>query len=245
MSRSDLNWKRWVRVEDLGFILVVFVPLVAFCVFVCGQVFRTMLVNAHWIAIPLFLWPLLLPPILYAACFRSSFTAAASVLIPLEVLAAFLAQYTLIGLSSFVALLLLWANLIPVGLQFVSRARAPLASWTLLGLIALGSLLPQMRLGMSLLKLESESQRIIAYSYDYKLRTSAFPADLSGYTWRHAELRDHFAYYGNATDDKFTYPFKDSPEYDRSEKFSLRYYVGNRGTAYWYSSKKGWFIEDD
>lgn len=245
MSRSDLNWKRWLKVEDLGFILVVFVPLVSFCVFVCVQVFRTMLVNAHWIVIPLFLWPLLLPPVLYAARFRSSFTAAVSVLIPLQVLAAFLAQYTLIGLSSFVALLLLWANLIPVGLQFVRRRTVQLGSWILLGLIAACSLLPQIWLGVSLLKMQSESTRIIAYSYDHKLRTSKFPADLSAYTWKHAELRSHFAYYGQSTDDKFTYPFKDDPQYDCSDKFSVRYYVGDRGTAYWYSSKKGWFVEDD
>ena len=245
MSPSNLNWKRWVKVEDLGFILVVFVPLVAFCVFVCAQVFRTMLVNAHWIAILFFLSPLLLPPVLYAARFRSSFTAAASVLIPLEVLAAFLAQYTLIGLTSLIALLLLWANLIPVGLQFVRRGTVHLGSWILLGLIAACSLLPQIWLGVSLLKMQSESKRIIAYSYDHKLRTGAFPADLSAYTWRHAELRGHFTYYGHSTDDKFTYPFKDDPQYDRSDKFSLRYYVGSRATGYWYSSKKGWFIEDD
>jgi len=201
-----------------------------------------MLVNAHWLAIAFFLGPLLLPPILYMAHRRASFTAAVSVLIPLEVLAAFLAQYTLIGVSSLFALFLLWANVIPVGLQFLQHK---FVSWILLCGIALATLVPQMRLGVCLLKLESEAQKIIVYCYDYKFRTGTFPADLGAYSWRHADLSNHFSFHGHGTDDKFTYPFKEDPRYDRDDKFSLRFFVGNGGTAYWYSSKKGWFVEDD
>ena len=204
-----------------------------------------MLTDAHWIAIAFFLGPLMLPPLLYATRSASSFTAAASVLIPLELLAAFLAQYTLIGLSSFFVLLLLWTNLIPVGLLLWRRDTARLASWFLLGLIAGSILIPQVHLGVRLLKLGNESKQIIAYSYDYKLRTGKFPTNLNDYVWSYPALRSHFNYSGHGTDDKFTYPFKDDPRYDRSDKFSLRYYVGDKGTAYWYSSKKGWFVEDD
>jgi hypothetical protein len=245
MSRSRLNWNQLSIVEGLGFILVIYLPLVALCVLAGVQVFRTMLLNAHWVAVTVFFGPLLLPPILYAARLRSSFTAAVSVLIPLELLAAFLAQYTLIGLSSLLVLLLLWANLIPVSLHFSTRGSARMASWVLLGLIAVSSLLPQVRLGATLLKLDSEAKRIVAYSYEDKIRNGTFPADLSDYSWRYPNLSGHFAYYGHGADDKFTYPFKDGPHYDHSEKFSFRYFVGDRGTAYWYSSKKGWYVEDD
>jgi hypothetical protein len=245
MNRSGLNWKQWVKQEDLAFILVVFVPLVALCLLVCAHVFRTTLVHAHWIAIPLFLWPLLLPPVLYAGRVRSSFTAAAAVLIPLQVLAAFLAQYTLIGVSSVFVVLLLWANLIPVGVEFVNRGTVPFLSGILLGLIAACCVLPQMWLGARLLRLQSESHRIIEYSYAHKRRAGTFPANLGSYPWKHSELRRHFAYYGHSTDDKFTFPFKDAPQDNRDDKFSLRYFVWHPGTAYWYSSQKGWFVEDD
>lgn len=239
MSDSDSRWERWVK-EGLGFILLVFVPLAALCGFVCAQVFHPM-----WRAAPFFLGPLLLPPILYLARRRSSFTAAVAVLIPLEVLSAFLASYTLLGVSSALVLLLVWVNVIPVGLHFLRPRSVQLVSWVLLGGLALGILLPQMREGICLLKLKAEAEGIIVYCYDGKLRTGAFPADLSAYAWKHADLRSHFDFYGHAADDKFTYPFKEEPPYDRSDRFSFRLFVGNEATAYWYSSGRGWFVEDD
>jgi len=245
MSHPDPNLKRLSKAEDWGFMLAVFIPLSVLCAFSCAEVLRKDTGGMNWFAVLFFLGPLSLPPVLFVTGSRPFFTAACAVLIPLEVLAAFLADYTLIGVASMFPLLLLWANLIPVGLQLSKRESAQLAPWILMVLIGVSILPRQAWLGVKLLKLEYEAKRIIAYSYEYKLQTGTFPADLSGYSWRYSSLSNHFGYQGHGTDDKFTYPFKDDPQYDASDKFSIRYYVGNKDTAYWYSSKKGWFVEDD
>jgi len=245
MGDLEFNGKRLVRTEDFGFILTVFFPLAALCLVACAQAFRTTLNQAHWIAVAFFLWPLLLPPALYTAKRLTAFTAAAAVLIPLEIVCCFLAQYTLLGLDGFFVIFILWANLIPVALYLSKRTASQVASWYMLVLIALAIIPAQVRWGLRLLSLQSEATRIIAYSYDYKIRNGSFPMDLRDYSFKNPDLHDHFVYHGHNKDDKFTYPFEDSPLYDHDDKFSLRYYVASKNTAYWFSSKKGWFVEDD
>ena len=118
-----------VKAEETGFILAVFIPLVALCLFVCSQVFRTTLAQAHWISVAFFLWPVLLPPVLYVMRRRTLFTVTAAILIPLEILCAFLAEYTLIGINILFILIVLWVNVIPVAL-YLSRHRVlKIGSW--------------------------------------------------------------------------------------------------------------------
>jgi hypothetical protein len=245
MNDRKPNWNWRVRKEDRGFALVVFIPLLALALWAGFEALRAPPMQVTWVFVVLCLWPLLLPPGLYIAKCRTLFTAAVAVLIPLEVVCVFAARYTIIGVDVVFPMLLLWANLLPIGMCLLRRDAVSVAPWVVLVLIALAIGVPQVRWGVTLAKLQSEAAHIIAYSYDYRIRHGTFPADLSNYSWRYPALRDHFGYVGHGTDDKFTYPFKDDPHYDRSDKFSMRYYVGNKGTAYWFSSKKGWFVEDD
>ncbi|HAB19896.1 MAG TPA: hypothetical protein PLX89_10770 [Verrucomicrobiota bacterium] len=245
MSDPKVTSKRRAVPEGLGFGALVFLPLTAACVFAFGWSTGGGAADDRWLAVIVFLGPLLLPPALYWGRSRDSFAAVAGVLIPLEVLAALLAQYTIIGAGALFPLLLVWANLIPVGLRLSKREEGASVSWVLLGLIAMLVLPLQARLGFQLLRLQDEVRRIVAYSYDYKLRSGTFPLNLRDYPWTYPELRSHFSYHGSGTADKFTYPFTDNPSFDRSDKFSVRYYVGDPSTAYWYSSAKGWFVEDD
>lgn len=243
MEKSQRNWRQLFS-EDRAFILVVFVPLAALCIWAFAQGLQLGL-GVYWLTGLLILWPLLLPVVLYLKGQRTLFTVAAAVLIPLEILCCFLSLHTIIGVSVLLVMPLVWANLVAVVLRFAKPYGYQVACWLCLALVAAMVIPYQCWLGVRWLRLQSEANRIITYSYEYKLRFSGFPRDLRGYSFSRPELRHHFAYHGGGADDKFTYPFQDDSNYDRSDKFSLRYFVGDRNTGYWYSSRTGWFVEDD
>src|SRR5687767_12825877 len=99
MDDAVLSWKRRIR-EDAGFIFLLFLPLAVACAFAAVQRYHVF-PNAPWWAPIFHLWPLILPPVLYFAKVRDSFTGVLAVLVPLELLCASVAEFTLIGLSGF------------------------------------------------------------------------------------------------------------------------------------------------
>jgi hypothetical protein len=225
--------------------LLIYISLAALCLFTGVQAMRDELPNANWLARTIYFGPLLFPGVMYATGCRPGFLIFAAVLIPLQVLASFLALYTVLGIASLFVPVLVWANLVPMSLHLWDHDKARIASWVLGTSLACGILLTQAKLGLVLIKLERESKQIVSYAYEQKLRTGKYPENLDLYVWKHDGVKNHFTYYGGSDDDKFTYPFKDSPHYNASDKFSFRYHVGSTSTGYWYSSRHGWWVEDD
>lgn len=243
MENPKGNWRQ-LNSEHMAFVCVVFVPLVALCLWTFVQELRLEF-GVSLLGGLLILCPLPLPVVLYFKGQPTLFTVAAAVLIPLEILCCFLSLHTIIGIPMLLVVLLVWANAGVVVFRLSKPHGYQVASWICLALIAALVIPYQCLLGLRLLHLHSEAKQIIHYAYNYKLQYGGFPRDLREYSFRHSRLRSHFVYFGGGQDDKFTYPFQDDPKYDRGDKFSLRYFVGDRSTGYWYSSRTGWFIEDD
>lgn len=143
-------------------------------------------------------------------------------LIPLELFCGILAYETLGAVTSQVYLAgTLLFNLAFIILAFRYRSVAILA----VIVFALLIIPYQLVLGQRLLRVQAEATRIVAYAYEQKIQTGAFPANLSGYTATDAEMMN---YIQNFQLD------------ETGEQFTVHFRVGTENTSHWYSSEDGW-----
>ncbi len=87
----------------------------------------------------------------------------------------------------------------------------------------------QVQLGLRLSSLEREGRGIVAYLENARLN-SAYPADLSGYTFNRPANRPYFYYYGLDTNEG---------------GFVLCFYVDHPNVSHRYSPKDGWTYYPD
>ena len=143
------------------------------------------------------------------------------VLIPLEVLCAFLAYETLGEISSLVYLLLVGLNLVPIVLAFRNRITAALGAIAL----ALAIIPYQLVLGDRLLRVQAEAARVVTYAYEYKVNTGQFPPDLAQYQFHDPDMKAFIQKY--------------QPD-NSQDGFALYYRVGTESTSHSYSTANGW-----
>lgn len=140
--------------------------------------------------------------------------------IPAEWAASVVAEETLGEIDAGLRLLATFANVVAVVLYAVGLRRSALA---LAAVILIAVVPDQVVLGHRWALLKDEVSRIVTYAYASRLSTGDFPADLSGYRFRHPELARHFAYERDP----------------RTRQFRVTYFVGTEGTSHWYNSADG------
>jgi hypothetical protein len=142
------------------------------------------------------------------------------VLVPLEVLCAYLSYETIGEITSGAYFVAVGVNVLFVVVAFRSRAIAAI------GAIVLGLLIIpyQIVLGHRLLEVEKEAAGIVSWAYEQKVHTNAFPADLSGYTWRNPAMKKYIQSY----------------DIYEAGGFGVTYRVGTEDTSHGYGTKDGW-----
>ena len=160
----------------------------------------------------------------YSALF---FVGVASVAVALEFYAAHLAYYTIGEIASAAYIFLILVLNGPFILLGLFRRTRRLAYAWLLTLAAL--LVPyQLYLEVCWYRLDDEARAIIAYVSAHNSKHGSYPADLSGYTFRHPDLRGEINY--NTTS---------------RPGFYLGYSIGSWMTSHDYSPQGGWFYYPD
>jgi hypothetical protein len=150
------------------------------------------------------------------------FALLLGVLIPLELLCALLAYETLGQVTSsiyFIGIVGLNSLFIILALRY--RAAAALS----VVLLALLIIPYQVVLGQRLLRVQAEATQIVAFVFEQKVQSGAFPSDLSNYTFHDADMKAYIQSY----------------QLDEVRaQFTVFYRVGTESTSHWYSSKTGW-----
>ncbi len=83
----------------------------------------------------------------------------------------------------------------------------------------------QVLLGQRLLRVQAETTQIVAFAFEQKAQSGAFPSDLSNYTFHDADMKAYIQSY----------------QLDEvGEQFTVFYRVGTESTSHWYSSETGW-----
>ena len=143
------------------------------------------------------------------------------VLLPLEIACAFLAYDTIGEVTSTLHFLAVGLNLVFV----VVAARHPRAA--ALGSLALAlAIVPhQLTLGDRLIRVQGEASRIVAYAYEERLATGAFPTDLAAYEYHDPATQEYIQRY--AAD-------------EAAGGFFLAYRVGTENTSHTYTPENGW-----
>jgi hypothetical protein len=155
------------------------------------------------------------------------FVALLVVLIACELVAAWLAYYTLGAIAS--ALLFFAATLNVVPLVLYALGLRTLALVVALGLFV--AIAPnQALLGQRFLTMQAEGARIVAYAYDTRQQTGAFPADLSQYLFQNAQVSEYLHDYRLS---------------DEHGGFYLSFHVGTPNTEHAYTPKTGWVYYPD
>lgn len=112
-----------------------------------------------------------------------------------------------------------------LGVLLLARRKRRAAALAAL-LLALAVVPYQAALAVRLHRVQGEAARIVAYAYEQRLQTGAYPADLTGYPFHDAAMR----------------PFIQG--YQRNEAecggFCLFYRVGAESTSHSYSPRNGW-----
>lgn len=151
-----------------------------------------------------------------------TFILLLSVLLPMEILCAFLAYETLGEIVSHLYLMaiVLWH----VPLLVVALRRPAIAT---IGAIVLALLIIpyQMVLGHRLMQVQAETTQIVTYLYEQKAQTGTYPTDLSDYAFENAATEAYIQQY--------------QPD-ETGETFTVFYWVGTETTSHWYSSETGW-----
>ena len=149
------------------------------------------------------------------------FVLLMGILIPVEVLCAYLAYETIGEVVSVIYFLVAGINLVFILLALRNRAVAAL------GAVALGIVIVpyQLVLGHRLLRVEAEAARIVTYAYECKLDTGQYPPNLSNYEFHDPGMEEYIQSYG--TDEAYG-------------GFVLHYRVGTESTSHSYAPKHGW-----
>ncbi len=150
------------------------------------------------------------------------FALLMGVLIPLELLCALLAYETLGEITSYIYFMgIVGLNSLFIILAFRYRAAAALSAV----LLALLIIPYQVILGQRLLRVQAEATHIVAFVFEQKVQSGAFPSDLSSYAFHDAEMKAYIKSY----------------QLDEvREQFTVFYRVGTESTSHWYSSQNGW-----
>ncbi len=151
-----------------------------------------------------------------------SFAALVAVAVAAELAGAWIAYHTIGAVMSQLLFFVAGLNLVPIVLH---AARKPyLAVLAVLALFVV--IVPyQALLGHRLLVLQDEAGGVVSYLYDARLRTSEYPADLSGYSFRDPSLRPFFQEYRRDAD---------------LGGFGLYWYVGTPNSSHSYTPRQGW-----
>jgi hypothetical protein len=144
-----------------------------------------------------------------------------AVILPLEVMAAFLAYETLGEIWSGLYFLSMILNAAFLIAAFRSRLIATLGVMAL----ALAIVPYQLYLGYRFIRVQQEAARIVAFAYEHKLAHGEFPADLAGYTYHDIETKPFIQEYRLEDD---------------GDEFMLAYRVGTENTSHTYSPSNGW-----
>lgn len=151
-----------------------------------------------------------------------SFIALLAVLVLLEALSARLAYHTVGAVFSGLMYLAIALNLVPLVMYLAHRHLLATALALVLGLALV---VPQVVFGERLYALQAEAARIVAYAYDTRAQTGAFPASLDGYTFADPGLAEHFHEYGTSEEQGGLY---------------VSYWVSTPSTSHYYSVEHGW-----
>ena len=151
------------------------------------------------------------------------FVLLMGILVPLEVLCAYLAYETIGEIVSSLYFIGLAINLVFIVMAIRYRAVAAL------GAVVLGlAIIPyQLVLGHRLLRAQAEAASIVAYVYEYKLDAGEYPSDLSDYVFEDPAIEGYIQQYW----------VDDSPDWGG---FVLSYRVGTESTSHTYSPQHGW-----
>lgn len=151
------------------------------------------------------------------------FVLLMGILVPLEVLCAYLAYETIGEIVSALYFIVLAINLVFIVVAIRYRAAAAL------GAVVLGlAIIPyQLVLGYRLLRVQAEAASIVAYVYEYKLDTGEYPSDLTDYVFEDPATREYVQ----------DYWADDSPDWGG---FRLSYRIGTESTSHTYSPQNGW-----
>jgi hypothetical protein len=149
------------------------------------------------------------------------FALLIAIVIPLELVSAWLAFETLGQIMSTIYYFLITLNLLFILLAFRYRALAALAIVSLALLI-----IPyQLFLGNRLLQIQAEAASIVSYAYEEQIANGKFPADLSEYEFRNDDIEPYIQKY--------------QPD-EGQGGFTLFYRVGTESTSHYYSPAGGW-----
>ena len=149
------------------------------------------------------------------------------VLVPVELICA-AAAYETIGevASAFYWFIIILGNGVVLVVALGSRAIAG----TLALLVGLMIIPYQVVLMDRLSRIQTEAARIVAYAYETRLRTGAYPADLTGYTYADPPMRKFIQHYERSS---------------WNGGFQLTYFVGTETASHWYSPDEGWMYYPD
>jgi hypothetical protein len=149
------------------------------------------------------------------------FVLLMAVIVPLEVVCAFLAYETIGEVISALYFLALGINLLFILLALRSRSLAALG----VVILALVIIPYQVVLGQRLLRVQAEAARIVTFVYEHKVNSGEYPPDLADYTFNDPEMKKYVQ----------TYNLDES-----RGGFVLCYRVGTESTSHWYDPDNGW-----
>lgn len=151
-----------------------------------------------------------------------SFLALLGVLVLLEGVSARVAFHTVGAVFSGLMFLAIALNAVPLVMYLAHRHLLATALALALGLMMV---VPQVVLAERLYALQAEAARMVAYAYDTRAQTGAFPASLDGYTFADPGLAEHFHEYGTSEEQGGLY---------------VSYWVSTPSTSHYYSVEHGW-----
>ena len=148
------------------------------------------------------------------------------ILIPLEIICAYLAYETIGEIVSIVYFLAVGIYLVFIVISVRYRTVAALGAMVL----AFAIIPYQLILGQRLIKVQAEAARIVSYLYEQRLGIGEYPADLSSYEFHDPEMEKYVQNY----------------RVDETRGgFILAYRVGTENTSHTYSPKDGWSYYPD
>ena len=144
-----------------------------------------------------------------------------AVLVPLEVLSAYLAYETLGEIMQGIYFLAIGLNLLLIILAVYSRSLAAI------GVVILALLLVpyQLTLGYRFIEVQTEVAAIVSHAYEQKIDTGEFPEDLTKYRYQNPDMEMYIQNYRLN---------------EERGGFTVIYRVGTESTSHWFSSNDGW-----
>jgi hypothetical protein len=148
---------------------------------------------------------------------------ALAILAPIEFICAAMAYHTIgEGHSILLVFAAIVGNALVVLLLVV---RLPRVALGILILIAVSIIPRQLVLMVRMEMLRHEARQLVRYLEDTKAATGAYPANLSGYTFRWPDSKRHFR----------SYKLKDD-----AGGYIFHWYIGTPTASHWYSPQGGW-----